>query len=280
MNTLEITAATVDQAVAEAAKKLGVDSADIDVEVLEETQGLFGKGKVRIRATAKKQAAPAAKAVVEPVKQEPEPEPAEAAPEAVEAEAPKPERPARERRERTPRPKKEAAPAEPKADGEAEKEAEPEVVATQEDADELVAILGELLELADLDAKPEVVDLSGRYVTVRLDGRDVSFLVGRRGEVINALQYLMNVMSTRKLHNGVRVVLEGNDYRKKRQDVLTTLALQIAEEVAKRGEEAVLDALPAFERRVVHKALSEFPGVVTYSEGEEPNRRVVIAPGS
>ena len=278
MNTLEITAATVDQAVAEAAKKLGVDSADIEVEVLEETQGLFGKGKVRIRATAKKQAAPAAKAVVEPVEQQPAaPEPA---PETVEAEAPKPERPARERRERTPRPKKEAAPAEPKADGEAEKEAEPEVVATQEDADELVAILSELLELADLDAKPEVVDLSGRYVTVRLDGRDVSFLVGRRGEVINALQYLMNVMSTRKLHNGVRVVLEGNDYRKKRQDVLTTLALQIAEEVAKRGEEAVLDALPAFERRVVHKALSEFPGVVTYSEGEEPNRRVVIAPGS
>jgi spoIIIJ-associated protein len=117
-------------------------------------------------------------------------------------------------------------------------------------------------------------------VNVTLDGRDVSFLVGRRGEVINALQYLMNVMSTRKLHNGVRVVLEGNDYRKKRQDVLTKLATQIAEEVAKRGEEAVLDALPAFERRVVHKALSEFPGIVTYSEGEEPNRRVVIAPES
>jgi spoIIIJ-associated protein len=153
-------------------------------------------------------------------------------------------------------------------------------VATQADADELVGMLTELLELADLDVSVKVMELNGRYVNVTLDGRDVSFLVGRRGEVINALQYLMNVMSTRKLHNGVRVVLEGNDYRKKRQDVLTKLATQIAEEVAKRGEEAVLDALPAFERRVVHKALSEFPGIVTYSEGEEPNRRVVIAPES
>lgn len=277
MNTLEITAATVDQAVAEAAKKLGVDSADIDVTVLEETQGLFGKGKVRIRATVKAGAAAPAKAVVEAPEPERAPEPVAAAP--VE------EKPVREKREkREPRPRREDKPAEEKSaaggDDAAEGEPESEVVATQENADELVAILSELLELADLDARAGIAEISGRYVTISLDGRDVSYLVGRRGEVINALQYLMNVMSTRKLHNGVRVVLEGNDYRKKRQDVLTKLATQIAEEVAKRGEEAVLDALPAFERRVVHKALSEFPGVVTYSEGEEPNRRVVIAPGS
>ena len=280
MITLEITAATVDQAVAEAATKLGVDSADIDVEVLEESQGLFGKGKVRIRATVKASAAPTpapAQAVVEPVEAAvpvaeaaPEPEPV--------AEAPKKEKPAK--KEAKPKAVAPEEKAEAPASEEGAEESEPEVVASQEDADELVGIISDLLELADLDAHAEVSEINGRYVSITLDGRDVSFLVGRRGEVINALQYLMNVMSTRKLHNGVRVVLEGNDYRKKRQDVLTKLATQIAEEVAKRGEEAVLDALPAFERRVVHKALSEFPGVVTYSEGEEPNRRVVIAPGS
>jgi spoIIIJ-associated protein len=272
MNTLEITAATVDQAVAEAAKKLGVSGADIEVTVLEETQGLFGKGKVRIRATVREKAAAKSEAPVKAVVETAAPEP----PARVE------EKPARERPK--PRPKREerpvAAKAEPESDEPSDKEPEVEVVATQEDADGLVAVLTDLLELADLDAQAEVSEISGRYVSITLDGKDVSYLVGRRGEVINALQYLMNVMSTRKLHNGVRVVLEGNDYRKKRQDVLTKLAVQIAEEVAKRGEEAVLDALPAFERRVVHKALSEFPGVVTYSEGEEPNRRVVIAPGS
>lgn len=267
MNTLEITAATTDEAVAEAAKKLGVDRADLDVEVLEESQGLFGKGKVRVRVTVKEKVA--AKAVVETVA-----EPAPVAEEPKEEPAPKPEKKADKPRERKPK-----AEAKPEEDGEAEGEKESDVVATQEDADGLKAILDEVLELGDLDAEANVTEIHGRYVNITLDGRDVSFLVGRRGEVINALQYLLNVISTRKLQTGVRVVLEGNDYRKKRQDVLTQLATQIAEEVAKRGEEAVLDALPAFERRVVHKALSEFPGVVTYSEGEEPNRRVVIAPG-
>ena len=277
MNTLEITAATVEQAVAEAAKKLGVDRADIEVTVLEETQGLFGKGKVRVRASVKagakkpEEPKPAAKAPTEAVVEMPpsEPEPAEAAPPPVaEKRAPR----------RQPAKEKAAEPAKAAAET-PEGEPEAEVVATQADADELVGIMEELLEKADLEAHAHGTELTGRYVNITVDGRDVSYLVGRRGEVINALQYLMNVISTRRLQNGVRVVLEGNDYRKKRQEVLTKLATQIAEEVAKRGEEAVLDALPAFERRVVHKALSEFPGVVTYSEGEEPNRRVVIAPG-
>lgn len=273
MNTLEITAATVNQAVAEAAKKLGVNGADIEVTVLEETQGLFGKGKVRIRATVKEKAATKAESPAKAVVETSEAPPAPSQERPAAEEKPAPDKP-------KPRQRREEKPVEAKEEVARPVEAETETVATQEDADELVRILTELLELADLDAQAEVAEMNGRYVSITLDGRDVSYLVGRRGEVINALQYLMNVMSTRKLHNGVRVVLEGNDYRKKRQDVLTTLATQIAEEVAKRGEEAVLDALPAFERRVVHKALSEFPGVVTYSEGEEPNRRVVIAPGS
>ncbi|HXH61698.1 MAG TPA: RNA-binding cell elongation regulator Jag/EloR [Fimbriimonadaceae bacterium] len=277
MNTLEITAATVDEAVTEAAKKLGVESADIDVTVLEETKGLFGKGKVRVKATVKESAAkapepkpapaekPATKAVVETV------EKPKRAPRAKKKEEPKSEEP------KAKEAKAESAKEEEPKDGEPEDD-RPEVVATQADADELQGLLTDILKDADLDADIKVSEIQGRYVNLTLDGTDVSYLVGRRGEVINALQYLMNVISTRKLHNGVRVVLEGNDYRKKRQDVLTKLATQIAEEVAKRGEEAVLDALPAFERRVVHKALSEFPGVTTYSEGEEPNRRVVIAP--
>ena len=270
MNTLEITAATVEQAVAEAAKKLGVEAADIEVTVLEQTQGLFGKGKVRIKAAAKEKARSVA--VVAPIS-EPAPVAAEkpAAEPVEEKRAPRP----RPKRAEKPAPAQEGAPAAVEAE---EGEPAAEVVATREDADRLAGLLGDLLKLGDLDAQVKVQEVAGRYVNVSLDGRDVSFLVGRRGEVINALQYLMNVISTRKLHNGVRVVIEGNDYRKKRQDVLTKLALQIAEEVAKRGEEAVLDALPAFERRVVHKALAEFPGVATYSEGEEPNRRVVIAP--
>lgn len=262
MKTLELTAASVEEAKTVAAKKLGVDSAEVEIEVLEESPGLFGKSKVRVKATAKDEAAP----VVEEAAPEPEPE---EEPKAEEKPKPKPKR--------EPRKKKEDEPA-AVSDSKDEREPREEVIANEQDAEQLCAILEEILELADLDAEVKVTEISGRYVNLELDGNDVSYLVGRRGEVINALQYLMNVMSTRKLSNGVRVVLEGNSYRKKRQDVLTTLAHNIATEVAKRGEEAVLDALPAFERRVVHKALSDFEGIMTYSEGEEPERRVVIAP--
>lgn len=267
MNTIEITAATTEEAVAEAAKKLGVSADALEVTVLEQSQGLFGKGKVRIRATALA-VAPAEPAA--PVAAPPAAAPVEAAPPAPRKERPKPKQAVT----------KDAEPAqEAPAPAEAESEEQvPDVVATEEDANELTAFISEVLELAGLDAEVSVNEIHGRYVDVSLSGSDVSFLVGRRGEVINALQYLTNVISTRKIRNGVRVVIDGNGYRRERQDVLTKLATQIAEEVAKRREEAVLDALPAFERRVIHKALAEFAGVVTYSEGEEPNRRVVIAP--
>jgi spoIIIJ-associated protein len=78
----------------------------------------------------------------------------------------------------------------------------------------------------------------------------------------------------------VRVVLEGDSYRERRAQTLTDMALKLAQEVRARGEEAVLDALPAFERRVIHQAIVDLEGVTTYSEGEEPNRRVVIAPSA
>jgi spoIIIJ-associated protein len=95
---------------------------------------------------------------------------------------------------------------------------------------------------------------------------------------LNALQYLCNVIASRKVTNGIRVTLEGDEYRQRREQILTQMALEVAEEVKKRGEEAVLAPLPAFERRIIHQALVEFAGVETYSEGEEPERCVVIAP--
>jgi spoIIIJ-associated protein len=92
------------------------------------------------------------------------------------------------------------------------------------------------------------------------------------------MQYLMNIIAGRTLDNGVRTIIDGADYRHKREEALVKLARGIAKEVKARGEEAVLDALPAFERRIVHKTLADIEGVTTYSEGEEPNRKVVIAP--
>lgn len=284
MQVTEVTAKSLDEAKAQAAKQLGVSVDQLNVQVLEETKGLFGKSNVRIRAEVV-EAAPAkpARAPRGKAKAEPAPEPVvEAAPE-PEPEPEKPAKPARTPRGRSKpaeaeAPAKPAAKAAPKAEPKADAPAGNEPVATAEDADHFVTLLNDLMDRAELDVNVQSTEVAGKYVNVRLDGKDAGYLVGKHGEVLNSLQYLINIVATQQWGNGVRTVLDGNDFRARREQQLTDLAKKIAEAVLERGEEAVLDALPAFERRLVHKALSEMPGVSTYSEGEEPNRRVVIAP--
>lgn len=271
METIEVVASSVEEAVERAAAQLGVEVADVKSEVIDESKGLFGKpGKVTIKAWADAKAAKAeAPAKAEAKKEE---APAEVA---VEEEKPK-------RRTRTKKETEEAPAAETKESGSEEKDEEPqgEVVATQEDADQLIAALKNLLDAGDMRAEATVSSINGRYVHIDIDGQDVGFLIGRRGEVLNSIQYIMNVLSARHLNNGVRVVVEGDNYRQRRADALSEMAQRIAAQVLERGEEAVLDALPAFERRVIHQALVDMEGISTYSEGEEPDRCVVIAPAS
>lgn len=278
METIEITASSKDEALNKAASSLGVPAEQIKITVLEESKGLFGKpGKVKVKAevVAPKVSKSKAKAKVEDT---PATTGAEADPVAVEP-APVEEAPKSKPARKAAKPEK-AEKAEPvaKAVTDTPAEAKEEVVATEADADALKGILDKLLGLADMEAEVKVTDIKGRYISMQIDGDDVGYLVGRRGEVLNALQYLCNVISSRKVANGVRVTLEGDDYRHRREAILTQMALEVAEEVKKRGEEAVLAPLPAFERRIIHQALVDFDGVETYSEGEEPDRRVVIGP--
>lgn len=278
MQSIEITGKSIEEIQKSAAQKLGVPAERVKVTVLEEVKGLFGKNNLRAKAevdgggvaTAK-----ASKAKAEPV---------QAITEAFEAPAPEevaePKKPAarRGRKEKVvePEPEVEAAPV-AKAVVSSDESSE-ETPATQEDADEIIELLRHLLEQADLQVEVNFKNITGRYINVELDGKDVAYIVGKHGEVLNALQYLLNIMIGRRLDKGVRATLDGNNFRTRREQVLTAHATRVADEVKKRGEEAVLEALPAFERRIVHKALGEYNGVKTYSEGEEPNRRVVIAP--
>lgn len=274
METIEVVASSVEEAVERAALQLGVEPAEVKTEVIDESKGLFGKpGKVTVKAWAEKKAT----AVVEaPAKTEKKAEKdAPAAAEATEEE--KPKRRTRVKKEAEAAPATEAA-SEKSEDQESDSEPQVEVVATQEDADQLIAALKNLLDAGEMRAEATVSSINGRYVHIDIDGQDVGFLIGRRGEVLNSIQYIMNVISARHLNNGVRVVVEGDNYRKRRADALSEMAQRIAAQVLERGEEAVLDALPAFERRVIHQALVDMEGISTYSEGEEPDRCVVIAP--
>ena len=271
MSAIELSAKSLEEAKKSAAEKLGVSVDQVEVKVLEEVKGLFGKTSFRVSAHVIASApveAPTAEAEVSPVE----------AP-AVEAEpAPKAAKGGRGRGKKA---AVEEAVAEAPADEASTEEGgetEAEVVATEEDAANVLGLVHSFLEASDLEVTAVVGSIQGRYVNVTIDGKDASYLVGKHGEVINALQYLVNIVSNRRFRNGIRATIECNDYRRKREEQLIGLAKQISAQVIERNEECVLDALPAFERRIVHRALQEIEGVSTYSEGEEPNRRVVIAP--
>jgi spoIIIJ-associated protein len=118
----------------------------------------------------------------------------------------------------------------------------------------------------------------GRYVEVEIVGRDANILVGKNGEVLDKLQFLLNNIIPRVIEPQVRVVLDGAGWRRRRTERLRNQVIAIANEVKLRGEEAVLPPMPPHERRIVHQALKDDPEVMTYSEGEEPNRYVVISP--
>lgn len=117
-------------------------------------------------------------------------------------------------------------------------------------------------------------------VRIRIDSATMGILIGHRGETLDALQYLTSLVvnRNRREEGYTRVTLDTEDYRDKREETLTRLARRIASQVKASGRARTLEPMNPYERRVLHSALQNNPYVTTHSEGEEPNRRVVISP--
>jgi spoIIIJ-associated protein len=117
-------------------------------------------------------------------------------------------------------------------------------------------------------------------ITATCSGADVALLIGRHGQTIDAVQYLLNALSHRAYGDARKdVIVDAAGYRERRRATLESLAVRTAEQVRMRGERVELDPMTAVERKVVHLKLKEFEGVQTSSEGTEPNRYVVVLPG-
>lgn len=112
---------------------------------------------------------------------------------------------------------------------------------------------------------------------VELRGKEAGLLIGHHGQTLDALQFLTNLVAARE-GGGPRIVLDVEGYRRRREEALIRLAERLAERVQRSGERVVLEPMSAQERRVIHMALANHGRVMTTSEGEEPNRRVVILP--
>ncbi len=174
----------------------------------------------------------------------------------------------RKRKPREPREPREAMPAKPVTP------AEPRDPATVEG--EVQAFLQQLTTLMGLTISVHVLTDEEGNVRVSMEGDPLGILIGRRGETLDALQYLTSLHINRGREDYVRVTLDSEGYRAKREDALIRLANRMANRAQKTGRRVSMEPMNPYERRILHSALQNHPAVTTHSEGEEPNRHVVI----
>lgn len=136
--------------------------------------------------------------------------------------------------------------------------------------------LEEIFSLMKLEVNIEKITRQDATI-FNIRGNDLGILIGKHGQTLDALQYLTNLTANREAETKVRIVLDVEDYRQRRTDTLTRLASRLGDNVKRRGEKVVLEPMSSNERKIIHMALQNDPRIVTYSEGEEPYRKVVIA---
>jgi spoIIIJ-associated protein len=141
--------------------------------------------------------------------------------------------------------------------------------------DEVKEFITKLLDLMGIEAKVEVTEDSSQ-VMVRLNGQNMGLVIGYRGETLDALQYLTNLVINKDKEEFKRVLIDTENYRSKREETLRRLAKRLAYKVQRTRKNIVLEPMNPYERRIIHSTLQNHPHVATYSEGDEPYRKVVI----
>lgn len=157
------------------------------------------------------------------------------------------------------------------------KDAKVELKLIPDALEEAVAFLQDVFRTMDLQVRIDRQNTDDG-VQFNLSGNELGILIGRRGQTLDSLQYLVNIVANRYSDAHVRIVLDAENFRERRRQTLVELSERLARRVAKTRKEVVLEPMSPQERKVIHSQLQNHPEVKTFSKGEEPNRRVVIAP--
>ncbi|KUO76318.1 MAG: hypothetical protein APF77_20075 [Clostridia bacterium BRH_c25] len=138
--------------------------------------------------------------------------------------------------------------------------------------------LRDVLESMDIKAEIRAREANGGLY-INLAGQKMGVIIGRRGQTLDSLQYLVSLVvnKDKERDNFVKVILDTEDYRKKREETLQRLAKRLAERVQKTGKKVELEPMNPYERRIIHSTLQELEDITTFSEGEEPYRKVIIS---
>lgn len=151
-------------------------------------------------------------------------------------------------------------------------------VSIKEDVSQTAAhLIREILVNMGIPAQVEVFKRTD-HIILNITGDDLGRIIGRRGQTLNSLQYLMNLAVNKGRTEKERIIVDVAGYRRKREESLKRLALRSADRVKRYGKKEILYPMSPYERRIVHLALQNNDDIMTYSEGEEPHRRVIISP--
>lgn len=307
MKSHEATGRTVEEAISAGLETLGMSIGDVTVDILQEGSkglfGLFGSRQAKVRLTIKEQEtirdtqsifANSLSTARPAPRTEPAPPPRPRAPRAPES-APKEPRPPKSlkasatptaeepasesaTRKRSPR-RRQAAQGEPRP-ARAAVPAAPVIPATPAEPGTIAAdaqgFLEQLTQLMGIPVAVAVATDEEGNIRADLSGDAQGVLIGRRGETLDALQYLTSLKINRGKDQYVRLTLDSEGYRAKREEALVRLANRMANRARKTGRRVALEPMNPYERRVLHSALQGREDVSTHSEGEEPNRHVVI----
>ena len=299
MRSQEFTGKTTQEAIDAGLAAFGVTIADVHVDVLQEGAkglfGLFGSKPALVRITVMEEEREDDHGLSDLLgsfsleEQQPQRKKKPAAPK---QEAPKAEAKAEVKAEAKPEvkkeaPKKEAPKAEKKPERKSERKAEPKIEAPKEPKTYAVAEPGSveekievflkgLMEHMGSTAVPHAWKVEGSNYKVELVGEDLGYLIGRRGDTLDALQHLANYSINRGVEGHIRISVDAEEYREKREDSLRRYARKKAQQVLKARRRTTLEPMNAYERHVIHAALQDMENVTTHSTGTEPNRRVVI----
>ena len=302
--TLIASGKTIDLAIESALAQLGLDRDNVSVMVLQQAKaGFLGFGaqpaKVQVTYEAPDPVPEAPKVALSSASRskpkakpaEPKveaPKPAPAAPKAEpkaepKVEAPKPAPAPKAERKSEPKAEKQQ-PKAPKAEKQpkAPKEKAPKVVKEFAPAEsgsveeKIETFLKGLLEHMGSNAVPHAWKENDNTYMVELVGDDLGYLIGRRGDTLDALQHLSNYTINRGIEGHIRINVDAEAYRQKREDALRRYATKKAQQVLKARRRTTLEPMNAYERHVIHATLQDMDRITTYSVGTEPNRRVVI----
>ena len=288
--TLTATGKTIDLAVEAALAQLGLSRDDVSVQVLQQAKAGFlgfGAQPAKVQVTyevpdpvvvpEKPKSALGSASRSKPKVNNPTPAP-EKKPEAPKAEK-KQEEPKTEVKKEQPKQPKADKPRQPKAEKKVEAPKEPKVYAAAEAGsveEQIEVFLKGLLEHMDSKAIPHCVKGEDNTYKVELVGEDLGYLIGRRGDTLDAIQHLANYSVGRNVEGHIRINVDAEDYRAKREDSLRKYARKKAQQVLKARRRTTLEPMNAYERHVIHAALQDMDNITTHSTGTEPNRRVVI----